>query len=142
MKKVINGKMYSTESARMLGDWDNGIYGNDFNSMGETLYRTKSGNYFLYGYGGPLTYYATVHGNNSGWGERIMPFTEERAKAWAEEKLSGEDYERIFGVVDDDSEYVSISASLPENLKEKMDNLRKSTGETISEFLSRIIREL
>ena len=50
MKKVINSTLYNTETARKLGNWDNGRYGS-FGYCKETLYRTKSGKYFIHGEG-------------------------------------------------------------------------------------------
>jgi hypothetical protein len=74
-------------------------YGN-FSQFSETLYRKKTGEFFLYGEGGPMTKYAVAEGSNS-WrgGSRIMPLSFHEAREWAEEHLSGEEYEAIFGKV-------------------------------------------
>lgn len=142
MYKVINGKRYDTETARKLGEWDNGTSPDNFKWISETIYKTKSGNFFLHGEGGPLTPYATVSGNDTGWGKKITPLSEEQARAWSEDRLSGEEYDRIFGTDEfEESEFVQISATIPEELKTKMDEIRKRTGETTSEFLSRLIKE-
>lgn len=43
MYKVINGKKYNTDTAKLLGTW-HAEYGlNDFNYYGESLYGSKSG---------------------------------------------------------------------------------------------------
>ena len=47
MKKIINGKKYDTETAKWLGDYWNGLGGNDFKKLFETLYQKKTGDYFL-----------------------------------------------------------------------------------------------
>ena len=52
MKTIINGRMYDTETAEKIAGWDNGIYGRDFRSCEETLYKKKTGEYFIYGSGG------------------------------------------------------------------------------------------
>lgn len=52
MKKIINGKMYNTETATELGDFWNGLSTSDFRNLSETLYRKKNGEFFLYGQGG------------------------------------------------------------------------------------------
>lgn len=55
MKKIINGKMYNTETATELGNFWNGLSTNDFRNLSETLYRKKNGEFFLYGQGGAMT---------------------------------------------------------------------------------------
>ena len=66
MKKVIDGALYNTDTAQMMGDWDNGLYANDFGFCRERLYRTKSGKYFLHGEGGANSRYGEWHGNSGG----------------------------------------------------------------------------
>jgi len=86
VKKVIDGKIYNTESAELLHEWDNGIYGNDFRSCEEALYRTKKGAYFIAGEGGAMSRYARSCGSNStcgGSGLRVL--TEAEAMLWLEE---------------------------------------------------------
>lgn len=101
MKKIINGKKYDTETARELVFWDNGYIGSDFSYVEEVLYKKKTGEYFLKGFGGPMSKYAESHGNNVGWGEKIIPMSEVEAKKWSEEKLSVYKYEELFGEVEE-----------------------------------------
>lgn len=70
----------------------------DFRHWKEQLYRTRKGNFFLYGEGGPLSCYA-VH-EEDGWtdGEKIIPYSEDEAKVWVEKHLSASEYEALFGV--------------------------------------------
>lgn len=124
MKKIINNKAYDTETAKELGSWSNmADYGN-FSQFSETLYRKKTGEFFLYGKGGPMTKYAVAEGSNS-WrgGSRIMPLTFQEAREWSEEHLTGDEYEAIFGaVVEDDSRVqvcYSLSASAVETIKRR-----------------------
>ncbi len=94
MRKIINGKKYDTETAKAMGkihltidlstDW--------FISWNERLYRKKSGEYFLYGY------------RNTGCRskeERITPLTEAKAKEWAEKCMEVDEYESVFGEVEE-----------------------------------------
>lgn len=99
MKKIINGKKYDTETAKAMGYWCNMTYGLNF--VEETLYKKKTGEYFLHGEGGPATKYAEIYENNSSSGEKIIPMTEDEAKDWAEKKLTGDKYEEIFGEVEE-----------------------------------------
>lgn len=124
MKKIINGKVYDTERAKALATWSNAGSWRDFSHVEETLYRKKTGEYFLYGEGGPATCYAQATGQNS-WsgGSRIMPMSYTDAKAWAEEKLDADDYEQIFGAVTEDESRIqacySLSAATVETIKRR-----------------------
>lgn len=101
MKKIINGKMYNTETAKLVGEWDNGRYG-DFGHCAESLYQKKTGEFFLYGEGGPMTKYSVYCGSNScRGGEMITPLTDKAAKAWSENHITADEYEAIFGEVDE-----------------------------------------
>lgn len=99
MKKVIEGKLYNTDTADYLADWSSGIAG-DLDYCEEVLYRTKKGVYFLYGCGGARSSYGKCcgHGEYCG-GENISVLTEEKAKEWTQEYASADKYEEIFGLV-------------------------------------------
>lgn len=98
MRKVINGRTYNTETSKRIGSWDNGIYGNDFRSCEENLYKNTKGAYFLVGSGGPMSKYSVTHGNSTSGTTELIPMTAEAAQEWAEEHLDAEDYEAAFGV--------------------------------------------
>lgn len=97
MKKIINNKVYDTNTAQKLGEWDNGHCTNEFAYCAETLYRKRTGEYFLFGEGHAMSKYASHSGNNSGWGEKIIPLSYEEAQQWAKGHLEADDYIRIFG---------------------------------------------
>lgn len=96
MKKIINKKLYNTETAKDLGFWNNGRSCCDSSYMEETLYQKKTGEFFLYGYGGALTGYAKRVGTSQSEGEKITPLSVDEAKEWAEEHLDADDYLDIF----------------------------------------------
>lgn len=101
MKKIINGKVYNTETATELGSYWNGYPHGDFAYASETLYIKKTGEYFLYCEGGPLSEYAEYVGRDRCFGSYIYPYSKATAKEWAAEKLSAEEYEKIFGEVEE-----------------------------------------
>ena len=80
MKKVINGRSYNTETAKELGYQTNGYANNDFYFTGETLYRKKTGEFFLYGEGGAYSIYGRDFGMSRGSGKKIIPLSEDEAK--------------------------------------------------------------
>jgi len=85
MKRIIDGKRYDTDTAKEVANWSNGLGYSDFSHCIEELYRTKNGNYFLHGEGGPKSSYAKSCGNNS-WGGscNIIAMTPAAALNWLE----------------------------------------------------------
>ena len=53
MKRIIEGKMYNTDTATCIGSYE---YSNlrDYRYLYEELYQKKNGKFFLSGEGGPL----------------------------------------------------------------------------------------
>lgn len=139
MVKIINGAKYSTDTARCLASWSNRDNQSDAAYCSEELYRTKAGKYFLFGEGGPMSRYAKHQGNESSWGERIMPMTDGQARTWAEEYVDGATYELIFGTIAEDEEMVSMSIQLSPSAREKLDALKASTGLNFSTIISAAI---
>ena len=84
MKKVIDGKMYNTETAREIASFDNGLGYNDFRHCSETLYLTKKGAWFLQGEGGPMSKYSRSVGDMTGGGEEFEILTPNEALSWLE----------------------------------------------------------
>ena len=84
MKKMIDKKMYNTETAVEIADFWNGLGPRDFDNESETLYLTKSGNWFLHGVGGPFTQYATCTGNMKSGSEKIIPLSIDKVIKWCE----------------------------------------------------------
>jgi hypothetical protein len=96
MKKIINGKMYDTEKAKLMAEWDNKKQGS-LEYVHEALYQKRTGEFFVYGTGGPKSQYAKPCGNDS-WdeGNRIMPLTYDGARQWAKEHLTEDECIEIF----------------------------------------------
>ena len=90
MKKLIDGRLYDTDTAQRLGMvtglWE-GLLNQD-----ETLYRTAKGAYFLH----------YVRSSEIAWtgGEWLVPVREHEAQEWAERHLSADEYISLFGCVE------------------------------------------
>jgi hypothetical protein len=86
MKKVIDGKVYNTETAECIHEWSNSYYPNDFHYCEESLYKTKKGAWFVAGEGGAMSGYARSCGSNS-WagGEGLRVLSDEEALGWLEQ---------------------------------------------------------
>ena len=112
MKKIINGKRYDTETAKKIGFWDNARLCSDFDCCEETLYRKRTGEFFIHGGGGARTKYASESYGMYGWGEAIVPLTEDEAKTWVEQKLDSDTYEALFPVEEEDVASMESGARL------------------------------
>lgn len=140
MKKIINGKVYDTNTAQRVGYWSNNLTYRDFSWCEETLYRKKTGEYFLHGEGGPASRYAEAVGTNSwGSGERIMPLTYKEASEWAEKHLDGDEYEQIFGAVSEDDTRKTVAYSLSVSAVEALRRMSEEQGKPASEILDAMI---
>ena len=53
MKKIINGKMYDTDTAKELVSVTNGYCMGDLYYSKTALYQKRTGEYFVYSEGGP-----------------------------------------------------------------------------------------
>lgn len=85
MRKVIDGKVYATDTATEIASDSSGGSCNDFDYWSETLYCTPRGNYFLHGEGGARSAYAEWYSPRSlGWGEQIIPLGAAEAARQAE----------------------------------------------------------
>lgn len=132
MRKIRNGKAYDTETAREVGSYHNTYDTGDFNWYEETLYRKRTGEYFLHGVGGPRSRYA-VSISSSGWrgGEEITPLSYSEATDWAEEYLDAEAYEAEFGEVPEgDDGTVAVTLRLSAEAAQLLERAASKTGKT------------
>ena len=142
MNKIFRGRRYDTETAQELAYIS---YSNrrDFNFWQETLYRKRTGEYFLHGEGGASSKYAEKCGQNE-WcgGEEIKPLTLEQAQDWAEKNLSADKYEEIFGSVEETGEKQTVSMSLDKGAIEKLKRVSVERGISVSELVCQMAKSL
>jgi hypothetical protein len=86
MKRIIDGKLYDTDQAKLIAEMDNGLPQGDLYHVREALYLTRNGAWFLAGKGGAAsTRWAKDLGQGSTCqGGGIIALDEEEAAAWAE----------------------------------------------------------
>lgn len=140
MKKIIEGRVYNTETAKLLGEFS---YSNsrDFNHFTEELYRTKSGAYFIHGEGGPASRYSKQVEQNS-WtgGQEIRAVSPQGARAWAEANLTADEYAEIFGEPEEaGDERVALNLTVSATTKAKLEKMREDTGKSMSQIVEDII---
>ena len=131
MKKIINGRRYDTTTAKEIGNASYSGSVTDFQWWDETLYLKRTGEFFIYGEGGPASKYSRSTGQNS-WsgGEKIIPLSIEEAKEWAEKYLDADEYEELFKVEEDKT---LISIWIPDSTKADADKLREK-GYTLADI--------
>lgn len=140
MKKIINNKVYDTATATWIGSSYNGREYNDLAYSGETLYRKRTGEYFLHGEGGPMTSYAVRTGSNS-WScsERITPISYAAARQWAEDHLSADAYEAEFGAVTEDDSQTTINLSLRADTVDALRRAAAEAGVPVSAYAEQLL---
>lgn len=143
MKKIINGKVYDTDTAKKLGSYENMADYRNFHYFCEALYQKRTGEYFLHGEGGPMTQYArTIDQNSWSGGEKIMPLSVEAARKWAEEHLDADDYAAAFGMPDEGDDaveaiHVQVSAAIMAEARAQA----AANGESLRAYVERAIGE-
>lgn len=135
MKKIIKGKLYDTDKAKLLGA-DGGNYGS-FDEWHEKLYQKRTGEFFLYGEGGPRTRYAHSVGENM-WsgGSMIIPLSVETAREWVEAHLDTEQYETIFGLPDENAEPAVLNINIPAKLMAQIKANAAEQGKSITAYVT------
>lgn len=140
MKKIINGKRYDTETAKAVAVYYSNYPINDFNYFQESLYQKRTGEFFLYGEGNAASKYAESCGMNE-WcgGERIIPLTVKKAQEWAEQHLDVDEYESIFGEIDESSEKITTTLSLSQKAHETLKMRSHKSGVSMSEYVEMLL---
>lgn len=135
MKKIINGKLYNTDTARQIGSRDNNITDRLY-WVNETLYQKQRGEFFLHGEGGPGSKYAEPSGQGS-WssGEKIIPLSYDAAQEWAEEYLDANAYQAAFGPVEEDDSTVRRLISMPASIEERIKREAVQAGMSFSAYI-------
>jgi hypothetical protein len=140
MKKIINGKLYNTETAREVARWSDGMSWRDFSHVEEVLYQKRTGEFFIHGQGGPASRYAE-RAATGGWdsGDKVIPLTWEEAREWAEEHLDADEYQEIFGEVAEDDSRVTQVLSLSTSAVETAKRAAAQAGVSLSAYIEGLI---
>lgn len=141
MKKIINGKVYDTDTAHRCGEYEPNPYKNDFHWYIEKLYQKKTGEFFLYGQGNAASKYSRSCGLNE-WsgGEKIIPLSYDSAREWAEQHLDGDDYIAIFGEPVEDDNKTRLNLYISTALAAKLKTEAAKQNISIGDYLETIIK--
>lgn len=137
MKRIINNKVYDTDTARSLGTWCNTEDQASPEYISEALFRKKSGEFFLYCSGRP----SSIPGTDCALDEKILPLTFEQAAQWGQAHLPESAFSAAFGSADpaDDHRitvHISVSASLWDAAKKEASRRGVSVSGLVESLLS------
>lgn len=145
MRKIINGRRYDTDTAKLAGTYETGYIG-DLDWRNEQLYRKSTGEFFLAGEGGARTRWSrrTIDGYSSG--EGILPLTLDEAREWAEEHLSVKEVEKLFRIPSDAEigkkiQSFSLSQTAIAGLKRLAQTCQTSRSNIIEQLVSKALKE-
>lgn len=131
MEKIINGKRYNTETAILVGRWNNNLPHDDFEWCAESLYKKRGGEYFIYGEGGSMTRYSKS--------KNIVPLSFEQAESWAKRHLDSSAYENEF-TLSEDSKQINLLIRAPKSVVDKFKRLMSQRSMTSGELLSELLK--
>lgn len=105
MKKIIRNKVYDTDTAQLIKQADHPNITNGEGSCKQSLYRKKTGDYFLAVSGARTDVFhnLALENNVHDCERHIYPLTYEQARSWAEEEMIADEWLEIFEPVEDDS---------------------------------------
>lgn len=142
MKKIIHGRVYDTGTAMLIAraDHDNikDAYGV---TCKQALYRKKTGELFVHLESGTSLTLHSVLQSDYRQGRGIYPLTYEQAKKWAEDELSADTWEHIFGEPDEDSEDVALNLIISAAASAKLKKAAAQNGISLRAQLERWILE-
>ena len=142
MKKIIDGKLYDTETALKIACYYSEDSPASPTCLQETLYRKKTGEFFLHGKGGSESKYAKLKGGKQWCGaEAIIPLSYESAQSWAEKKLDAIQYKGIFGPIAESNAKKTVTLYLQENILEQAKRAAQKKNMPISAFVEMVMND-
>lgn len=135
MKQIIQGKLYDTEKAKPVAE------ANEYERFRETLYRKRTGEYFLAGSGSADSKYAKSLGDNR-WssGSRIIPLTYDAARQWGEANMSADEYEAVFGLPAEDDGTTALNINVDSSALAGAKQAAASAGITLTAWVTGAIK--
>jgi len=101
MRKIINDRAYDTDTAELLFRFVGDLEQNDYRFFAQTLYRKKNGEFFMLCEGDAMSPYLRGNGVEPVMGGEIQVLEESEIREWAQFHMTGDEYEAIFGKVEE-----------------------------------------
>lgn len=126
MKKVINGKLYNTDTANEIGYiYDTSGCGN----WDEYLFQKKTGEFFL------------KHWSYRS-GEYIEPISFREAQKWVEDHMDADSYSKIFGDPDEDADDVLLGVRVAATAAAKLKRIAAESGKSQNKIIEELIMNM
>lgn len=105
MKKIINNKVFDTDTAKLIKQADHDNIKSSEGSCKQSLYRKRTGDYFLCVSGARTDTFHNLHldAQTHDRERHIYCLTYEQARAWCEAEMTAEEWLENFEPAEDDS---------------------------------------
>lgn len=140
MKRTLRGRLYDTDSATLIGEYTNSALPSE--QFTEQLYIKKTGEFFLYGKGGPDSKYNKFVRNTYYPNEKIIPLSYDQAEQWAIAHLSNIKYNRYFGDIAEDNIKQRFNLDITAATVKKIKRLAYQHNMAPSKFITYLIDEI
>lgn len=139
MERIIKGqKRYNTDTAKKRAVYEDG---NGSAWYRETLYRKKSGEYFLHGEGQEFSKYSKSVNGLWTASEEIIPLTYDEAQKWAKKHLTKGEYNGLFGVITPKEGKYPCHLMLPKATAEKLRRAASKENRQQAEIITELIEK-
>lgn len=139
IKRSIDSRIYDTSQAEPIAEFSLGKPLDPYYRK-ETLYRDKSGAFFLCGIGGESTYYARLAGEKYVPGEDIIMLNDDEARRWLEDWGYTEIILRIFGPKSASDTTTVVGVHLPDEIKGHAERAAAKKAESVEQWIEQLIR--
>ena len=138
MKKIINGRVYNTDTAALIGTWNDSDGKEDVGSTHEylSLYYKHNHEFFIHR--------QVVIQEDGKMLEHVFPVTYAEAESFAKTKLKPEEYLAVFEVPEkcNPNDTVTIKVTLTRTAMRLIDSEARRTNGTIGGVISRLAETL
>jgi hypothetical protein len=142
MKRIIAGRTYDTETARLITEYSHG-YPGDTSYYRERLYSTPRNAFYLTCHGGVRSHYA--YGYRDGQlraGDDIIPLTDEEVLRWLEDHERTQEIEDLFGKQPDAGEATAVICfRVSPEVKGRVVQTAAKSGHDVQSWLEMVVAE-
>jgi hypothetical protein len=139
VRRSIDSRMYDTSQAETIAKYVCEKPGEPYYRE-ETLYRAKTGEYFLGGIGGEHSYYAQLVGDKYIPGEDIIALRVGEARRWLEDQGYTEIIERIFGTISTLDYTTAVSVHLTDEIMGRAERAAAKSATSVEQWIEQLIR--
>jgi hypothetical protein len=142
MKKIINGKVYDTDRARLIADVPHPNIKSSEGVCIQRLYLKRNGEYFLWlaGARSEIVSNMVLDSQPHDRERHFYPITYEQAKSWCESELLADEYISIFGEPEGAND-VQLNLTISASTAAKFKMLAQERSITQKELFEALVKE-